>query len=59
MNIVVRYEKKYGKELFYPTSKDALFLSKFTGRPTLLKRQLQLAKEYGWNVNVVNPEYQF
>lgn len=52
MNIVVSREVKWGKELFYPKSKDAIFLTVFTGRPTLSKQQLKTARERGWNVEV-------
>jgi hypothetical protein len=50
MYILVSFKKIYGKELFYPESDDALFLAKFTGRPTLLKRQLKLCIKKGWDV---------
>ncbi len=50
MHIVVLLERKWGKELFYPQSEDAIFLAKFTGRPTLLKHQLKLALSRGWKV---------
>lgn len=52
MKITVYLKKIYGKELFYPVSDDALFLTKFTGRPTLLKHQLKLCKDYGWDVEI-------
>lgn len=57
MNIVVSFKAKWGKELFYPESDDAVFLTKFTGRPTLLKRQLKLAKERGWQVKVIQKQF--
>lgn len=57
MNIIVSFKKKWGKELFYPESDDAMFLTTFTGRPTLLKRQLQIAVERGWSVKVVQPQF--
>lgn len=57
MNIVVSYKAKWGKELFYPVSEDAVFLTKFTGRPTILKGQLKLALERGWNVEVVHNKF--
>lgn len=57
MNIVVSFKAKWGKELFYPESDDAVFLAKFTGRPTLLKRQLKLAKERGWKVKVIQKQF--
>ncbi len=53
MNIVVSFKAKWGKELFYPESDDALFLTMFTGRPTLLKHQLKMAVDRGWKVKVV------
>lgn len=56
MHIEVFFEKKYGKDLFYPQSEDALFLAKFTGRPTLLKNQLKLALSKGWTVKVVQKQ---
>jgi len=54
MNIVVSFKAKWGKELFYPESEDALFLTKLTGRPTLLLRQLHMALERGWKVQVLH-----
>ena len=57
MNIVVSFKAKWGKELFYPESEDAVFLTKFTGRPTLLKHQLKLAIEKGWSVKVVQKQF--
>ncbi len=56
MNIIVSVKAKWGKELFYPESEDAKFLTKFTGRPTLLKHQLKLALEKGWKVKVVQKQ---
>lgn len=56
MNIVVSYKAKWGKDLFYPESKDAFFLTKFTGRPTLLINQLRLAIERGWSVKVIQKQ---
>lgn len=57
MNIVVSVKTKWGKELFYPESEDARILTKFTGRPTLLKHQLRLALDMGWNVAVIHPKF--
>lgn len=57
MNIVVSFMPKWGKNLFYPESEDALFLAKFTGRPTLTKHQLKLAIERGWGVRVVQKQF--
>lgn len=52
MNIIVTMKSKWGKDLFYPESDDAVFLTEFTGRPTLLKQQLKLALDRGWNVKI-------
>lgn len=57
MNIVVSFMTKWGKDLFYPESEDALFLTKFTGRPTLTKNQLLMAIDRGWNVSVVQKQF--
>jgi len=57
MNIVVSFIAKWGKDLFYPESDDAVFLTKFTGHPTITKKQLKLAIEKGWNVKVVQKEF--
>lgn len=57
MNIVVSFKAKYGKDLFYPESDDAVFLAEFSGRPTLLKHQLQMALDRGWSVNVVQEQF--
>ncbi len=47
------FKKIYGKELFYPVSDDAKLLTKITGRPTLLKRQLKVCLDAGWHVSFV------
>lgn len=57
MNIVVSFTEKWGKDLFYPESEDAVFLTKFTGRPTLTKNQLKLARERGWGVRVTQKQF--
>jgi hypothetical protein len=57
MNIVVSFKAKWGKELFYPESDDAQFLAMFTGRPTLLKHQLKMAMDRGWNVSVIEKQF--
>lgn len=57
MNIVVSLREKWGKDLFYPESEDAVFLTKFTGRPTLLKHQLKMALERGWTVKVQQKQF--
>ena len=57
MDIVVSFKKKWGKELFYPESEDALFISKFTGRPTLLRHQLKMALDRGWSVKVIQKQF--
>lgn len=57
MNIVVAFKRKWGKDLFYPASEDAVFLAQFTGRPTLLKHQLKLAIEKGWKVKVKQQKF--
>lgn len=57
MNIVVSFKENWGKDLFYPESEDAVFLTKFTGRPTLLKHQLKMALDKGWKVKVVQKQF--
>ena len=57
MEIVVTLKNQWGKELFYPESRDAHFLTKFTGRPTILKHQLQMAKQRGWTVKVIQKQF--
>ena len=57
MNIIVSIQEKWGKELFYPENEDAVFLTKFTGRPTLLKRQLRMALDRGWNVHIMEKKF--
>lgn len=57
MNIVVSFKAKYGKDLFYPESDDAVFLAEFSGRPTLLKHQLKMALDRGWSVSVVQDKF--
>lgn len=57
MEIVVSVRSTWGKQLFYPESSDAHFLASFTGRPTLLKQQLKLAKDRGWKVTILQPHF--
>lgn len=57
MNIVVSFMAKWGKDLFYPESEDAVFLTKFTGHPTLTKNQLKVAIDRGWLVKVVQKQF--
>lgn len=57
MEIVVTLKMQWGKELFYPESKDAHFLTEFTGRPTILKHQLKMAKDRGWTVKVLQQAF--
>jgi hypothetical protein len=57
MIIVVSFTAKWGKDLFYPESEDALFLTKFTGHPTLTKNQLKLAIDRGWDVKVLEKKF--
>jgi len=57
MNILVSFKENYGKELFYPQNEDAKFLAEFTGRPTLLKRQLKMALDRGWKVSVIQEPF--
>lgn len=57
MEIVVNLRIQWGKELFYPESKDAYFLTEFTGRPTILKYQLKMARERGWSVKVLQKPF--
>ena len=57
MEIVVSFKAKWGKDLFYPESEDALFLTKFTGRPTLLKKQLKMAIDHGWEVKMIEKQF--
>lgn len=55
MIIVVIAKKIWGKELFYPVSDDAQFVCELTGRPTILKKQLRILMDKGWDV-VIKPE---
>ena len=57
MNIVVSFRAKWGKDLFYPESDDAKFLATFSGRPTILKRQLKMAIERGWKVKILEKQF--
>jgi len=57
MHIVVSCQEKWGKQLFYPENEDAVFLTKLTGRPTILKHQLKLALEKGWKVDVMEKKF--
>lgn len=54
MNIVVSFRKVWGKDLFYPVSKDAIFITKITGRPTILRHQLKLFVDAGWKVSITH-----
>lgn len=57
MEIIVSVKTVWGKELFYPQSKDAYFLTELTGRPTILKHQLKMAKQRGWTVKVIQKQF--
>lgn len=50
MNIVVCLKRVWGKELFYPVSDDAKFITQLTERPTILDHQLKLCLDKGWKV---------
>lgn len=54
MQIIVSFKKIWGKELFYPVSEDAIFITKLTGRPTILKKQLKLCIDKGWSVSITH-----
>ncbi len=56
MEIIVSYKKVWGKDLFYPVSEDAKFITLITGRPTILKSQLKLFLDRGWQVSLVKEE---
>lgn len=57
MKISVELRRNWGKDMFYPTSEDAKFLAEFTGRPTLLKKQLKMAVNRGWQVYITQQNY--
>lgn len=59
MKIIVSLRSKWGKDLFYPVSADAKFLTQLTGRPTLLKQQLKLCAERGYDVSIVQDPIDF
>lgn len=40
----------YGKEYFYPSSKDAKTLCQLIKRPTLTPKHLEICKDAGWKV---------
>ena len=50
MKIEVQHKANYGKDIFYPLSDDAKFLSKVIGKKGFVLRHLSLFKEHGWNV---------
>ncbi len=53
MNIVVCLKRVLGKDLFYPVSDDAHFITNFTGKTTVLEHQLKLCQDRGWRVNII------
>jgi hypothetical protein len=57
MDIIVSFQQKWGKRLFYPESDDAKFLAEFSGTPTLLLRQLHMAINRGWKVKVIEKPF--
>lgn len=50
MIIEVKIKQLYGKTFCYPVSKDAEFLCKLMGRPTLTIDQLVMCREHGFEV---------
>lgn len=55
--ITVRLDKTWGRELFKPVSKDAVFLCDLIQRRNFTKEQLRSFREYGWEVEVKLEEY--
>jgi hypothetical protein len=43
----------YGNERFYPINNEAKFVIKLIGRPSFTRKQLQLCKENGWKINLI------
>lgn len=43
----------YGKERFYPSSKDSIALSRLMKVKTLTRQQLEICKKNGWEVIVI------
>ena len=55
--ITVRLDKTWGRELFKPISKDAVFLCDLIQRRNFTKDQLKSFRDYGWDVEVKLEEY--
>ena len=53
MEIIVIHQRSWGKDLYYPSSEDAIFLTKLFGRPTFIKKQLDLCSTHGWVVKIL------
>ena len=49
--------KSYGRELFKPISKDAIFLAELMKCINFTKEELKRCKSFGWKVNVTHEEY--
>jgi hypothetical protein len=56
MNITVSLKKSWGKELFYPESPDAKFITALTGHPTISKRQIKICLDAGFKVTLVQDQ---
>lgn len=56
MKIIVREKRIYGRLFFYPVSDDAEWITRLLGKPTLLKKQIRLCIERGWEVKVLPQE---
>jgi hypothetical protein len=59
MDIQVFRKNIYGKERFYPVTKDAIFLANLIGCPSLAMRHLKLCKQHGWDVSFVTEKIDF
>lgn len=53
MRIEYRAENVYGRELFYPTSDDALMIAKLLKRKTILAEELDILEAAGHSVERV------
>ncbi len=54
LELKVKYKTIWGKDRFFPVSRDAIVLSQLIGKKTLTREQLIICKEAGWKIKIPN-----
>lgn len=59
MQITVRLDPVYGRDLFYPTSSEAKTICELCRKKTLNRNQLKICKDVGWDVELDSKYFKF